>query len=274
MDANISSPGTISKNAAQEPVDLLAAVRAFWDGHVHDWKVAKSPAGTSEFFEEIEAYRFEKLHYLPRVVNFTGYAGKRALDVGCGVGNDLSRFRRGGANVVGIDLAPHSIELARTNFAQRGLTGEFHVMNGEQMTFADGAFDLVYCHTVLHFTPEPARMVREIHRVLRPGGQAILMTVNRRSWLNVMHRLLKVEIDHLGAPVFHQYTKEGFRQLLKPFADTRIICERFPVATKVHAGWKARFYNDLFVGSFNRMPRSWVAWSGHHLLAFATKRSS
>jgi 2-polyprenyl-3-methyl-5-hydroxy-6-metoxy-1,4-benzoquinol methylase len=251
--------------------DKLDAVRAYWDNHVHDWKVARSPAGSQEFFEEIEAYRFEKLHYLPRRVDFSGYAGQRVLDVGCGVGNDLARFAKGGANVVGIDLAQHSIDLARKNFEQRGLAGEFAVMNGESMRFDDDAFDVVYCHTVLHFTPDPAAMVHEIYRVLKPGGQAIIMTVNRRSWLNVMHRLMKVEIDHLDAPVFYQYTYQQFRRLLQPFYKVNIVCERFPVPTKVHEGWKAKMYNGVFVGSFNRLPRRWVEGSGHHLLAFTTK---
>ena len=109
----------------------LDAVRHFWDNHVHDWKVAKSEAGTKEFFEEIEEYRFEKLNYLPEVVDFGGYAGQRILDLGCGVGNDLSRFAKGGANVVGVDLAPHSIELAENNFRQRGLDGEFQIVEQE-----------------------------------------------------------------------------------------------------------------------------------------------
>ena len=115
----------------------LWEVREFWNNHVHDWKVAKSPAGTAEFFREIEDYRFEKLHYLPKVVDFEGYKDQLLLDLGCGVGNDLSRFVRGGARVVGLDLAPHSISLASKNFAQRGLVGSFAVMDGERLGVAD-----------------------------------------------------------------------------------------------------------------------------------------
>ncbi len=249
----------------------LDAVRDFWDHHVHDWKVAKSPAGTKEFFEEIEAYRFEKLHYLPQVVNFGGYRGKKLLDVGCGVANDLSRFVRGGAIVTGVDLAPHSIELAKANFSQRGLQGEFSVMNGESLEFADNMFDVVYCHTVLHFTVHPERMIREIHRVLKPGGTAILMTVNRESWLNRLQKLMKVEIDHLDSPVFYQFSIPEYRQLLAPFNEIKIVPERFPVATKVHGGVKAILYNGLFVGSFNLLPRSLTRPLGHHLMAFCRK---
>jgi ubiquinone/menaquinone biosynthesis C-methylase UbiE len=258
------------RSAVSEP-ELLDAVRDYWNGHIHDWKVARAPAGSREFFEEIEAYRYEKLAYLPRLVNFAGYAGKRVLDVGCGVGNDLSRFARHGAAVVGVDLAERSIELARTNFRQRGLAGEFHVMNGEQLELPDETFDVVFCHTVLHFTPEPRRMVQEIHRVLRPAGEAIIMTVNRHSWLNMLQRVMQVEVDHLDAPVFRQFTAAEFRELLAPFAHVRITAERFPVRTKVHGGLKGRLYNAAFVDLFNALPRRWVQWSGHHLMAFASK---
>ena len=68
------------------------AVRAYWDG--------TSPTGRSrairrerKFFEEVEAYRFEKLSYLPQRVDFAGYPGRSVLDVGCGLGNDLPASR-------------------------------------------------------------------------------------------------------------------------------------------------------------------------------------
>ena len=169
---------------------------------------------------------------------------------------------------------PESRELALENFRQRGLTGEFHVMDGERLAFGDGCFDAVYCHTVLHFTPDPRRMVEEIGRVLKPGGDAILMTVNRRSWLNALHRLLRVPIDHMDAPVFHQFTRSEFRRLLTPvFGEIEIVPERFPVQTRVHHGLKAAIFNTLFVDAFNALPRSWVRNTGHHLLAFARARS-
>lgn len=249
----------------------LAAVRAYWGEHVHDWKIASHPVGSRAFFEETEAYRFEKLHYLPRRVDFAGYAGKQVLDVGCGLGNDLSRFARGGAKVTGVDLCEEAVALSRENFAQRSLAGEFHVMNGEALDFPDGSFDFVYCHTVLHFTPDPARMAREISRVLRGDGEAVLMTINRHSWLFALHRLMKVEIDYLDAPVFHTFTAREFRALLAPFAERRLVTERFPVRTQVHKGLKARVFNTAFVDFFNILPRRWTRGFGYHLLAYVKK---
>lgn len=261
----------VGSTAADAPVADLDAVRTYWNARVHDWKIARSPAGSKGFFEETEAYRFEKLHYLPRLVDFAGFRNLKLLDVGCGLGNDLSRFARGGALVTGIDVSPKAIELSKANFEHRGLTGDFAVMNGEALAFPDASFDVVYCHTVLHFTPDPMQMVREIHRVLRPGGQAILMTVNSQSWLFHLSRIMKVEIDYPDSPVFRKFSIAQFRHMLAPFADIKIVPERFPVATKVHGGLKARLFNTFFVGTFNAMPAAVTRRTGHHLMAFCRK---
>lgn len=253
------------------PVAPIDAVRSYWDAHVADWKIATHAPGTRAFFDEVEAYRFEKLDYLPRRVDFGGFSGRTVLDVGCGLGNDLSRFARGGAIVTGVDLSPRAIELARANFSQRGLQGTFHVMDGEALDLPDDSFDVVYCHTVLHFTPHPERMVREIHRVLKRDGLAILMTVNSKSWMNWLRHVMKVDIDHLDSPVFRHRTLAEFRDLLRPFAAVELVPERFPVATKVHGGLKASLYNNVFVGGFNALPASWTRNTGHHLLAFCRK---
>lgn len=259
----------IARPGRDEP--LHAAVRAYWEEHVTDWPIARAAVGSRDFFRETEAYRFEKLSYLDRLVDYADYAGRTVLDVGCGLGNDTARFAAGGARVTGIDVATRAVELTRRNFEQRGLVGRFHVTNGEAMDLADASFDLVYCHTVLHFTPEPARMIGEIHRVLKPGGEAILMMVNRHSWMRLLQRISKVEIDHLRAPVFHWYTAREFRALLRPFVEVDLRLERFPVRTKVHRGLRARLFNLLFVDLFGLLPRRLVGWSGHHMIAFARK---
>ncbi len=246
-------------------------LRAYWNEHVTDWPIATTEPGSPAFFRETEAYRFEKLDYLERLIDYGGQAGRDVLDVGCGLGNDTARFARGGARVTGIDIAPRAIELTERNFRQRGLEGRFLVMDGEAMTLPEASFDFVYCHTVLHFTTDPAQMIREIHRVLRPGGSALLMSVNRYSWMRLMHRLAKVEIDHLQAPVFQWFSPGELMAMAAPFAERRLVPERFPVATKVHKGLKSWLFNTGFVSVFNLIPRSLVRGSAHHLLIFARK---
>lgn len=269
---SVAPSGTTAGPTAGAPIDdRPAAVRAYWQEHVTDWPIARAPAGSPEFFRETEAYRFEKLDYLDRLVDYAGHEGREVLDIGCGLGNDTARFALHGARVTGVDIAPNAVALAQRNFQQRGIGGRFLVMDGEALDFPDASFDFVYCHTVLHFTPHPERMVEEIHRVLKPSGRAVLMMVNRHSWMRFLHKVMKVEIDHLGSPVFHWYSPARFEAMLRPFAHVDLHFERFPVRTKVHKGAKAWLYNLAFVDMFNALPRGLVARTGHHVLAFATK---
>ncbi|MGH2538597.1 MAG: class I SAM-dependent methyltransferase [Candidatus Promineifilaceae bacterium] len=249
----------------------LAAIRDYWNEHVHDLSIARHPAGTPEFFRELDAYRLGKLGYLPQRVNFAGCRGQQLLEVGCGLGLDLARFARGGAAVTGVDLAPCSIELAQRHFAQQGLTGRLLVMDGEALEFADDAFDVVYAHGVLQYTADAQRMLDELWRVLKPGGQAILMVYNRYSWLSALSWLTRVGLEHADAPVLRTFSAAEFRRLLAAFSQVRIVPERFPVETRLHHGLKARLYNDLFVGSFRLLPQRLVRPLGWHLLAFGIK---
>ena len=265
------SIATAARQSSSTTPALTDAVRAYWNEHIHDLEIARQPVGSPGFFAELEAYRFDKLHYLPKRVEFAGYAGKRLLEVGCGIGTDLVRFARGGAIVTGIDLAPNSIDLAARNLAQHKLKATLQVMDGEHLEFPDASFDFVYAHGVLQYTADAAQMAAEIRRVLIPGGVAILMLYNRRSWLSIMAKVTRVDLEHADAPVLRLYTASEMRRLLGGFAKVNIIPERFPVSSRLHRGWKGLLFNRIFVPVFNALPRAWVRAFGWHLLAFATK---
>ncbi|HUG42750.1 MAG TPA: class I SAM-dependent methyltransferase [Acidobacteriota bacterium] len=248
-----------------------AKIADYWNRNLHDRGIARSPAGAREYFAEMDAYRFQKLRYLPRIVDFDGYSGQSLLEVGCGVGIDLIRFARGGAEVTGIDASEVAIDLAFQNFSQQGLPCRLGVMSGEELAFPGDCFDVVYSHSTLQYTADPEAMVREIHRVLRPGGEAILMVYNRFSWLNALSKVCRVDLEHHDAPAFHKHAIGEFRSLLRCFVKVRIIPERFPVPTRLHGGLKARLYNELFVKIFGVLPKRLTRPFGWHLMAFATK---
>jgi ubiquinone/menaquinone biosynthesis C-methylase UbiE len=251
--------------------NMTTRITAYWDEHIHDLAITTHPVGSSGFFRQLDDYRYDKLNYLPRLVDFSSYRGKRLLEVGCGAGIDLVRFARAGVHVTGIDLSTTAIELARKNLEQNGLNADLRVMNGETMQFPDDSFDVVYAHGVLQYTANVEKMVAELHRVLKPGGELIVMVYNRNSWLNLMRRVTRVPLEHEDAPVLNKYSIGELKQFLKPFKSYRVIPERFPVKTKLHSGWKARLFNDVFVGTFNLMPKALVRPLGWHLMAFATK---
>ena len=173
--------------------------------------------------------------------------------------------------MTGIDLSATALDLAGRNMEQNGLNADLQKMNGECMNFADNTFDVVYAHGVLQYTADTQKMVAEIHRVLKPGGQAIMMVYNRISWLNLLHHATKVPLEHEDAPVLKKFSINELKQLLQPFKSYQIIPERFPVKTKLHSGWKARMFNEVFVGVFNLLPKAVVRPVGWHLMSFAWK---
>ena len=246
-------------------------VRDYWDRHIHDHQITRHPVGSRGFFDDLDQYHFEKLHYLLRLVDFDGYPGRSVLEVGCGAGIDLARFAKAGAEVTGVDLTPSAIELARANFEQQRLKGRFEVADAEHLPFPDNSFDLVYAHGVVQYTANPEQLVRECHRVVKPGGEAVFQVYNRISWLNALSGLMKVGLEHEDAPVLRKLSAAEFRRLLTPFRDVRIVPERFPVKSRLHGGWKGTAYNTLFVGPFNLLPRALVRRFGWHLMAFCRK---
>jgi ubiquinone/menaquinone biosynthesis C-methylase UbiE len=251
---------------------MIDAIANYWNHRIHDLEMTEHPVGTKAFFDDLDDYRFDKLHYLPRLVDFSGFKGQRLLEVGCGIGTDLVRFAKGGARVTGVDLAQTAIDLARKNFDLSGVTAEeLRVANGEQLPFPDASFDVVYGHGVIQYTADAPQLIREMHRVLKPGGTAIFMVYNRVSWLNAMSKVMKVALEHEDAPVLKKYSIGEFKALLSPFAEARIVPERFPVKSRLHKGWKAVAFNGVFVGTFNALPRSWVRPLGWHLMAFCKK---
>src|SRR3954447_10001540 len=102
-------------------VATIDEVRGYWERHIHDLEITRHPVGSRGFFADLDQYHFEKLHHLPRLIDFDGYRDRAVLEVGCGAAVDLARFARGGAHATGVDVAASAIELARTNFAQQGL---------------------------------------------------------------------------------------------------------------------------------------------------------
>src|SRR6185503_2725620 len=131
--------------------------------------------GTREYFDAIEAYRYNvDSPWLKEAVGFDRFQNRRLLEIGFGTGTDLLQFARAGALVTGVDLTPRSIEIARRRFVIYGQQGEFLIGDGENLSFPDESFDVVYSFGVLHHTPDTARAIREVHRVLRPRGQAIV----------------------------------------------------------------------------------------------------
>src|SRR6476469_9748807 len=199
------------------------------------------------------------------------------------MGTDLLQFARGGAHCTGIDLTPRSIEITRHRFKLYGADGDFMLADGEHLPFASESFDVVYSNGVLHHTPDTAGAIREVHRVLRPGGTAKVMLYHRNSlnyWFEIILRrgLLGGEFlrgrsaeeimsrviefsDHDARPLVKVYSRKEALELFSMFKDARVDVEQLMRA-------ELRFFSPLV--SENRLDQ-WRKKIGWNVIITAVK---
>src|SRR5579883_774332 len=128
---------------------------------------------------------FRPLHLLNPVrlgfiAEHAGLAGARALDVGCGGGLLSEALSRKGATVIGIDLAPGMVEVARLHAAEEGLAVDYRVAAAEDLAVDhSGSFDVITCMEMLEHVPRPERMLATLASLVRPGGSVFVSTLNR-----------------------------------------------------------------------------------------------
>jgi SAM-dependent methyltransferase len=133
--------------------------------------------------------------------------GRRLLDVGCGTGRFTAVFEAAGAHVVGIDRNPGMLALA----AERTRSVSLLASDAHQLPLEDHGFDVAVATTLLEFTSDPAGVLAELTRVVRPGGRIAVAALNPASPWGIVRR------RRLGRPPWDQaclYTPPQLRELL------------------------------------------------------------
>ncbi|MFT3765029.1 MAG: methyltransferase domain-containing protein [Minicystis sp.] len=115
------------------------------------------------------------------------------LDIGCGTGINLLEMARvlgPCRKLVGVDLSPGMLSVARRKAVSAGLPAAFMIGDAEALELPDSSFDLVVCNSAYHWFPDRARAIKEMSRVLKPGGQLILTTLaapGYEEWIGVVN---------------------------------------------------------------------------------------
>lgn len=164
-----------------EPDDLEDR-RSFWTDYQPGFRFTSEEIGTPEFFAAVEANRYSLEPHIPEVACFEATRGLDVLEGGCGIATDGLQFARAGARYTGADFSATALSLAQHRFELEGAEGRFVRASLTELPFDDDSFDIVYSNGVVHHLPETAQVIREFHRVLRPGGRAAVMVYHRDSF--------------------------------------------------------------------------------------------
>lgn len=174
--------------AGHAHTEELKQVEEFWNANLCGKQFVDAKFPSKEFFERYRNFRFAKTHHLDKYIAWHKAAGKDVLEIGLGIGADATRWATHARSYTGVDLTAEAVAATKMHFGHLGLKGTVLQGNAEALQLQDNSFDIVYSHGVLHHTHNIENTFREIHRVLRPGGQFIVMLYSKGSfnyWIRI-----------------------------------------------------------------------------------------
>lgn len=206
-------------------------VREFWERAACGEELFLPQADLCGFRRHSEErYRLEP--YIVPFARFEHAREKDVLEIGLGLGADHERFAAAGARLYGIDLTERAVAITRQRLESAGLASKLQVGDAESLPFPNNTFDLVYSWGVIHHSPDTARAVSEIHRVLRPGGTCRVMVYHKYSLVGLMLWLRyglatgnwkmsfeDVYANYLESPGTKAYTIDEANQLFSAFTE-------------------------------------------------------
>jgi SAM-dependent methyltransferase len=230
---------------SQQVIDKSNA--EFWDT-LCGWGLARSAGITGESEDDLR--RFDELYfgyypYLAPYVEREALQGKKVLEIGLGYGTLGQLLASKGPEYYGADIAAGPVAMMRRRLQALGLP-EDAVQQASvlDLPYPEGTFDYVYSIGCLHHTGDLARGVSEIHRVLVPGGRAVVMLYHAHSLRRLAHSLRSAatfprrrhaaerlralyDVDESGAPAPHtdfvsrRQAKGLFRDFVRVQADVQ-----------------------------------------------------
>jgi len=255
----------------------LEKVQNYWNARPCNVRHSPSPAGTRQYFDEVEGRKYFVEAHIPLFAEFDKWRGKKVLEIGCGIGTDTMNFARAGAKVTAVDLSSESLALAKKRAEVLGVDNiTFYQANAEQLSdfVPVECYDLVYSFGVIHHTPHPERVIEQILKYMDKDSVFKIMVYYRASWKVFWMRMKYGKkpgesLDELiaryseaetGCPVTYSYTLETAQEFLK---DLEIIDSRiehiFPYSIPEYKNYR---YKKVWY--FRWLPSSLFRWMEQH----------
>jgi SAM-dependent methyltransferase len=286
---------TALPQTAEQAKEWQEANRYWWENHPMRYDFSETvdvQESTPEFYAEIDRRFFrDAAPYLPprqhpfdRLIDFGSLPEQDVLEIGVGMGSHAQLLASRARSFTGIDLTEYAVKSTTERMKAFGLDKpEVRVirMDAEELQFPKESFDFIWSWGVIHHSSNTRRILREMHRVLRPGGKATTMVYHRNFWnyyiysgffggvvkrhllrSRSLHEVRQAEID--GA-IARFYTVPEWRSLVSEFFtvdDVRIMGSKselipLPAGGLKNAAMKAlpdaagRFFtNNCRLGTF------------------------
>lgn len=170
------------------------ANRAWWESHPmrYDWKgQIPYPEFSPEFYKEIDRrFLMDARRYMPwkrmpfeELMPVEGMKNWHVLEIGVGNGTHAQLLASHAKSFTGIDLTEYAVRSTTNRMHLFGITNAtIRQMDAERLELPDNSVDFVWSWGVIHCSSDTARVLREIHRVLKPGGRSVTMVYHRGFW--------------------------------------------------------------------------------------------
>jgi len=264
-----------------ELAEVSSDVKEYWNSHTLGLQYLTDDTleiGSEEFFDNIRPWMnpFKFPDVMPRIDRIASRIdGKQVLEIGCGMGFDSVELMKRGAQLTATDLTPSAIELTRRHFRIMNLTPvDACVADVLELEFPDEKFDAVYSIGVVHHTGDTPRALREIRRVLKPSGLAVISHIYRRpSFFSALSRIGRenIEFKEEDAPVIDFFTESEVLDMLDGFEVEEMTQDHYRALPIARRGLKAALYTFGFRPFYNLLPVSIAKKFAHKISFIATK---
>lgn len=192
-----------------ETTEKQEQVREFWNAKPCDSELSEQDNKSKEYYLEIEDDRYQYQHHILEILDWLNWNNKKILEIGTGVGTDARQIIKRGGIYTGINIDQGSVEVTSQALNTFGLLGTVKESSATNVFLEENSVDIVYSFGVLHHIPDVNAAIDEIKRVLKPGGELLIMMYNRDS-INY-----HVEIKFLRKIVLQILNVPGFIYLFK-----------------------------------------------------------
>lgn len=238
--AGEASMGDDQRRWRRPRLGTLEAVRAFWEAEACGERYTGSEAVD---YAALDATRYRLEPQVPPFARFEQPFSGFGLEIGTGMGSDFSRNLARGGRWVGLDLTSRSLDHVR---ARCGRDVPLLRSDAQSLPLRTDTFDLVYSWGVMLHCPHPGWAINEAHRVLKPGGEALVMLYHSPSWVSLAAWLRwgwfrglspRQSVSYIESPGTQAFSARGAARLFSRFREVSVQ----PVQTS----WDTRWWGPI-----------------------------